>query len=64
MAKVKIDKNTCIDCGVCVSLVPEVFEFGDDNRVYVKKSEVTGKLLKKVKEAKENCPTGSIEIEE
>ena len=64
MVKVKVDKDTCIGCGVCVALAPEVFEIGDDGKSHVKVEEVAGELLEKVKEAKENCPTESIEIEE
>lgn len=30
LAKVKIDKETCIRCGVCASLCEEVFSLGDD----------------------------------
>ncbi|MDY0345438.1 MAG: ferredoxin, partial [Bacilli bacterium] len=27
--KVRIDRDACIGCGLCVSVMPEVFEFDD-----------------------------------
>ncbi|MDN5359494.1 MAG: ferredoxin [Thermotogaceae bacterium] len=32
MAKVTVDKDTCIGCGVCESLCPEVFKMADDGK--------------------------------
>jgi len=63
MVKVKINKERCIGCGVCVALAPEVFEIGDDGKSHVKVTEVSGKLEKKVREAAENCPAQAISIE-
>ena len=64
MVKVKVDKDKCIGCGVCMALAPEVFEIGEDGKSKVKIEDIPGELLEKVKEAAENCPTNSIEIEE
>ncbi|RKX43855.1 MAG: ferredoxin, partial [Thermotogae bacterium] len=32
MAKVTVDKDACIGCGVCENLCPEVFKLGDDGK--------------------------------
>jgi ferredoxin len=53
---VKVDKNTCIGCGLCASLCPEVFEMGPDNKARVKAQ----KNLPCVKEAIESCPVTAI----
>ncbi|HDM92160.1 MAG TPA: ferredoxin, partial [Candidatus Korarchaeota archaeon] len=42
MARVKVDQDTCIGCGVCSSLCPEIFEMGDDGKSHVKKEVVEG----------------------
>jgi ferredoxin len=64
MAKVRVDKEKCVGCGACVALAPEVFELDSSNKSSVKVEDVEGELLEKVKEAKEACPVGAIEIEE
>ena len=62
--KVDVNKKKCIGCGLCIALVPEVFDFDEDGKAYVKIKDVKKDLKEKVKEAYESCPTGAIEIEE
>ncbi len=59
--KVKINEETCVGCGVCVSTCPEVFEMGPDGKAKVKVEETSAEC---VKQAAESCPTQSIIIEE
>jgi ferredoxin len=35
MVKVKVDADTCIGCGLCISTLPDVFQFGDDGKSVV-----------------------------
>jgi ferredoxin len=53
---VKVDKETCIGCGLCVSICEEVFEMTSDGKAKVKND----KELPCVKEAIENCPVEAI----
>lgn len=53
---VKVDKNTCIGCGLCASLCPEVFEMQKDGKAGVK----VQKKLPCVKDAIESCPVNAI----
>jgi len=59
MKKIKIDKQKCLGCRVCINLCPEVFELKDG------KSKVKEKVdLKKhencIKEAIDSCPVSAI----
>ncbi len=75
MAKVKIDKDSCIGCGACWALAPSFFEQNpDDGKSQVVEQyrvggdptvgEVPDEMLDDVKSAVEGCPTGSITLEE
>ncbi len=59
--KVRVDEATCIGCGVCESLCPEVFKMGDDLKAKVLQPETD---LECARDAADSCPTGSIIIEE
>ena len=51
--------DSCIGCGACVSICPEVFELNENGKSIVKQKETD---LDCAKEAKETCPVGAIEI--
>lgn len=57
MAKVKVDKEKCIGCGLCASLSPKVFVMADDKAV-VKQKETK----EDCREAADSCPTQAIKI--
>lgn len=62
--KVKVDKDSCIGCGACTAICPEVFDLDDDGLSEVKTEEVKDNNIDDVKDAVDSCPTGAIEIEE
>ena len=63
MKKVKIDESTCIGCGTCVALCPEVFELGEDGKAKVKlQNSKTPKLQAEIDEAIEACPVKAISL--
>ncbi|MCD6236135.1 MAG: ferredoxin [Thaumarchaeota archaeon] len=75
MARVTIDKDTCIGCGACWALAPDFFEQDPDDgksRIVEKYrvdgnpsvGEVPDDLLEDVRGAVEGCPTGSLKLEE
>ena len=64
MTKAKVNKDLCISCGACVGMVPDVFEFGDDDKAEVVAKEISEDLTDDVKDAAEGCPTDAIEVSE
>lgn len=60
--QVRVDKETCTGCGLCVDSCPEVFVMEDDT-AGVKNKNVTADLEPEVKEAVENCPVEAIILE-
>lgn len=74
MARVTIDRDTCIGCGACWALAPEFFEQNpDDGKCQVVAKyrvggdiavgEAPDNLLDDVKSAADGCPVGAIKVE-
>lgn len=57
--KVKIDVDTCIGCGLCVSTCPEVYKMEDDKAV-VFVSAIPKEVEDTCKKAAEECPVTAI----
>jgi ferredoxin len=58
--KPKVDPDLCTGCEVCVELVPEVFEMGDDELAHVINASPPEDLNDKIQEAVDSCPSGAI----
>lgn len=61
MAKAKVNES-CIGCGACTGVAPDVFELGDDGLAKVIVDDL-GNLESAAKEAAECCPVEAIEVE-
>ena len=59
--ELRVDKDKCISCGMCVSTCEDVFTFDDDNQAKVVETPVTEENMEEATTAMENCPTGAIE---
>jgi len=57
---VTIDKETCIGCGVCESIYPDLFEMQSDGKAGVKNvSDYDASLAN---DAASQCPTSAITV--
>jgi ferredoxin len=60
MAKVTVDKNTCVGCGLCEQVCADVFEVKGDGIAHVKAQSCASCNLQEVAE---QCPVNAIKIE-
>ena len=60
--KAIVDKETCIGCGLCVEVCPEVFEMNDD-KAEAKVDPVPAAAEKSCRDAAEQCPVEAIKID-
>lgn len=61
MAKVTIDENACVGCGLCVNMCEAVFKLADDGIAKVKAQECADCDLHDIAS---QCPVNCIAIED
>ena len=64
MEKVKVNKEKCLGCGMCVGINSDVFEFDDDGLAKANNEKINEENEDEVKEAINSCPVGAIEKKE
>lgn len=60
--KATVDRDTCISCGLCVSICPNVFEMDDEDIAIVKVDTIDVQDEEDAIEAADQCPVSAIEI--
>ena len=55
--KAYVDQDTCIGCGLCASVCPEVFEMNDEG-----KAEAAGAVVRALREAAKKMPKTKMNI--
>ncbi|NLG81798.1 MAG: ferredoxin [Bacilli bacterium] len=61
--KAFVDKNTCIGCGLCPTICPDIFRMDDDGLAIAEDIDIPEDILPSAKEAEENCPSNSITVD-
>ena len=61
--KAHVDKDTCIGCGLCPSICPEVFEMDDDGKAKAISSDVPSGEEDGAQEAADSCPVDAISVD-
>lgn len=62
--RIEVDWDLCESNGICMGIIPEVFQLGDDDMLTVLQPEVTPENESLVREAVRQCPRQAISIEE
>jgi len=62
--KVYVDPETCMGCGVCETIAPEIFFMGDEICVHVILDPVLEEYRDLVQEAVDECPEQAISFNE
>ena len=62
--RIEVDWGLCESNGVCMGIIPEVFQLGDDDMLTVLQPEVTPENEAQVREAVRQCPRQAISIME
>ena len=58
--KIDVDWDLCESNGVCMGIIPEVFQLGDDDMLTVLQPEVTPENEAQVRDAVRQCPRQAI----
>lgn len=61
--KAEVDRDGCIECGLCASTCPEVFRMGDDGPAEAYVDEVPESAIDSAIEAQDGCPVAVIKVE-
>lgn len=58
--KLNVNKESCIGCGACTGICPDVFEIGEDGLAEVIVDKISEELKEEAIDAMEGCPTLAI----
>ena len=64
MEEIKVNKEKCLGCGMCVGINSDVFEFDDDGLAKADNSKISEENKNEVEDAINSCPVGAISKEE
>ncbi|MBU5594250.1 ferredoxin [Amphibacillus sp. MSJ-3] len=65
----RVDKQTCIACGLCGALAPDIYDYDDEGLAYALLDDNTGEveipdiLVDDMEDAHQSCPTESIKVQ-
>ena len=59
-----VDKDSCIGCGLCPAICPEIFEMDEDGKAIAKDIDIEGEIVGTARDAETQCPVEAISINE
>lgn len=62
--RIEVDWGLCESNGVCMGVVPEVFDLDDDDELHILQPETTVETEAQVREAVRQCPRQAISLVE
>lgn len=63
--KAIVNKDTCIGCGLCASMCPDVYNLDDEEgKAEAIDEEIDESLIDEAMEARDSCPVEAIDIKE
>ncbi len=62
MKKIVVDFDLCESNGLCMEVIPEIFEVRDDDYLYVLNEYPSQNQMEKVEEAIRSCPKQAISL--
>lgn len=62
--KAIVDKDTCISCGLCVDVCPQVFSMDQDEKAEAQDTVVPLNAEASCRDAAQQCPVEAIKITE
>ncbi|WP_270942313.1 ferredoxin [Romboutsia lituseburensis] len=61
--KAFVDRDTCIGCGACEGICPDVFSIDDEGKSVPINEVIPENILESAQDAKESCPVSAISID-
>ncbi len=59
-----VNKDTCISCGACVGVCPEIYSFDDDGKAEAIDGDVPSDLEAGAVDGRDQCTVDAIDIKE
>lgn len=60
--KANVDQDTCVGCGICPSICPEVFRMDDEGKAVPISSDIPDNIADAAQNAESSCPVAAISI--
>lgn len=60
--KAFVDKDTCIGCGICPDICPEIFRMDDDGKAIAGDDEISEEIIDNAMDAEAQCPVDAIHV--
>lgn len=61
--KAYVNQETCISCGLCEGVCPEVFELNEEGKSVPILDEIPDEFLSSAQDAESGCPVDAIVVE-